>query len=134
LLLALFLGLVALAMLVVESLRAPKADEPAVWAGSSSGEDSLVLRLGRVPDPAEAPPAGEPAAPPAEAPVPAPADAGATAPAMSPDEYYVVRPGDTLSSIAREQLGSALLAGELARINRLSDPNQLEVGQILYLR
>jgi nucleoid-associated protein YgaU len=135
LLLALFLGLVALAMLVVESLRAPKADEPAASAGSSSGEDSLVLRLGRVPDPAEAPPAGEPAAPPAEAaPVPAPADAGATAPAMSPDEYYVVRPGDTLSSIAREQLGSALLAGELARINRLSDPNQLEVGQILYLR
>jgi nucleoid-associated protein YgaU len=134
LLLALFLGLVALAMLVVESLRAPNADEPAAWAGSSSGEDSLVLRLGRVPDPAEAPPAGEPAAPPAEAPVPAPADAGASAPAMSPDEYYVVRPGDTLSSIAREQLGSALLAGELARINRLSDPNQLEVGQILYLR
>jgi len=133
LLLALFLGLVVLAMLAVESLRAPQTDEPAAWTGSPSGEDSLVLRLGRVPEPGEAPPAGEIAAPPTEAPTPAPADAGAAGPAMSPDQYYVVRPGDTLSSIARDQLGSALLAGELARINRLSDPNQLEVGQILYL-
>lgn len=134
-LLALFLGLVLLGILVVESLRAPRADEPAAAAGLSSGEDTLVLRLGRVPEPSAAPPEGEAAAPPAgaEAAAPAPADPSA-APAMSPDEYYVVKPGDTLSSIAREQLGSPLLAGELARINRLADPNQLEVGQILYLR
>jgi nucleoid-associated protein YgaU len=134
LLLALFLGLVLLGILVVESLRAPRADEPAAAAGLSSGEDTLVLRLGRVPEPGEAPPGGEAAAaPPAGAEAPAPAPDPTAAPAMSPDEYYVVKPGDTLSSIAREQLGSPLLAGELARINRLADPNQLEVGQILYL-
>jgi nucleoid-associated protein YgaU len=124
-----------LAILVIESLRAPQAGPP-IAASALAGEDTLVLRLGRVPAPGE--PLPDPAAigaPPAvEAPAATPNADGAAAPAMSPDQYYVVRAGDTLSSIAKEQLGSALLAGELARINRLSDPNQLEVGQILYLR
>lgn len=133
--LGLFLGLVVLAILVIESLRAPKAVPP-IAASALAGEDSLVLRLGRVPAPGEAlPDAGAVGGPPSsEAPSKTPGADAAAAPAMSPEQYYVVRPGDTLSSIAKEQLGSALLAGELARINRLSDPNQLEVGQILYLR
>ena len=124
-----------LAILAIESLRPTPAEPSAAAAGLSSGEDTLVLRLGRVPEPGEAQTGGEPASPSdgAEAPAAAPTDAAAT-PAMSPDEYYVVKAGDTLSSIAREQLGSPLLAGELARINRLADPNALEVGQILYLR
>ncbi|HYN63134.1 MAG TPA: LysM domain-containing protein [Candidatus Limnocylindrales bacterium] len=124
-----------LAILVIESLRAPKAGPP-MSASALAGEDSLVLRLGRVPEPGEPlPDPGAIGAPPAtEAPAATPGADATAPPAMSPDQYYVVQPGDTLSSIAKEQLGSALLAGELARINRLSDPNQLEVGQILYLR
>ncbi|HZL99273.1 MAG TPA: LysM domain-containing protein [Planctomycetota bacterium] len=124
-----------LAILVIESLRAPKAEAPGA-AGLSSGEDVLVLRLGRVPEPGAPPPGSDAGAEPGQAAALAaqPDAEGDVAPAMDPDQYYVVRPGDTLSSIAKEQLGSALLAGELARINRLSDPNQLQVGQILYLR
>jgi len=120
-------------MLAVESLRAPDAG-PAGPAASSDGTDVLVLRLGRAPVPGEEPPAAGPTSPSAPAgTTPPSAEAGTAAPAMSPDQYYVVQPGDTLSSIAKEKLGSALLAGELARINRLDDPNQLQVGQILYL-
>lgn len=47
---------------------------------------------------------------------------------------HVVREGETLSSIAAERLGSAALAGDLARINQLADPDDLEVGQVLHLR
>ena len=120
---------------MIESLRAPKAGPP-IAASALAGEDSLVLRLGRVPAPGEAlPDPGSTGAATSVEAAPATSAAGeSAAPAMSPDQYYVVKPGDTLSSIAKDQLGSALLAGELARINRLSDPNRLEVGQILYLR
>jgi hypothetical protein len=122
--LVLFLGLVALAMIVVESLEAPQP----TGSAAEDGRDILVLRLGREPEagvvepvlpaPGEPPPAPPPRAPAVE----------------DPADYYVVQPGDTLSKIAQEQLGSALLAGELARINRLTDPDKLEVGQVLYLR
>jgi nucleoid-associated protein YgaU len=129
LLLVLFLALVALAMLVIESLEAPPREE----AVGAAGEDVLVLRLGREPRPGEEPP-GQTAAPP-----PAPGQAAPTvspppAPVEDPADYYVVQPGDTLSKIAQEQLGSALMADELARINRLTDPDKLRVGQVLYLR
>lgn len=126
-----------LAIVVIESLRAPAA-APTLSASALAGEDTLVLRLGRVPEPGEIVPDPDAFALPEGAPADTNAGGadrtGGAAPAMDPDQYYVVRPGDTLSSIAKEQLGSALLAGELARINRLTDPNQLEVGQILYLR
>src|SRR5262245_8830613 len=122
--LLLFLGLVALSMLVVESLRAPP--EPAAQA--SGDDDVLELRLGRLPPPPAAAPA-EPAKPaPAAAPRPAPPPAAAQpAPAASSD-LYVVQPGDTLSSIAQKQLGSARLADQLARLNGITDPARLKVG------
>lgn len=44
---------------------------------------------------------------------------------------YVVKPGDTLSSIARSHLGSAMRFVILARYNALALPSRLEVGQTL---
>ncbi|MEM0989079.1 MAG: rhodanese-like domain-containing protein [Pseudomonadota bacterium] len=49
---------------------------------------------------------------------------------------YQVRPGDTLSKIARSELGSIELAGELYRLNATiigGNPNTIEVGTILTL-
>lgn len=43
---------------------------------------------------------------------------------------YVVRPGDTLYKIAQAH---NLAVGELARINNITDPSQLRVGQVLRL-
>lgn len=48
-------------------------------------------------------------------------------------QQYVVKAGDTLSSIARAHLGSAMRFVILARYNGLSSPRQLEVGQTLKL-
>jgi LysM repeat protein len=44
---------------------------------------------------------------------------------------HVVVPGETLSSIARQHLGSAMAFVILARYNQLPAPKQLEVGQTL---
>ena len=123
LLLVLFLGLVILGIQFVESIEAPEA--AAAPAGHPE-EDVLELRLGRVltdeeiaqwQEAARAPSPGEP--PPAD---------------LDADDYHVVQTGETLSSIAQECLGSALMAAELARLNGLTDPDKIEVGQVLYLR
>lgn len=66
-----------------------------------------------------APPAKTPA-PPAKTPKPARADA----------TTYTVQSGDTLSGIAAEH---GTTWQELARINKLSDPRRLKVGQVLEL-
>jgi len=44
-----------------------------------------------------------------------------------------VKPGDTLSKIAKELLGSANAYTEIFNANRdqLSDPNQIKPGQVL---
>jgi len=47
---------------------------------------------------------------------------------------HVVQEGETLSSIARERLGSADRADELARLNGLVDADRLVPGQRLRLR
>jgi len=49
-------------------------------------------------------------------------------PEPSPFEEYTVKQGDSLSSIA-QQFGTT--ADELARINSITDPNTLDVGQKL---
>lgn len=46
---------------------------------------------------------------------------------------YVVKAGDTLSDIAREQLGSARLWHKIATDNNLEEPYTLTVGQHLIL-
>ena len=70
-------------------------------------------------EPTPGPPAKTPA-PPAKTPKPAPADA----------TTYKVQSGDTLSGIAAEH---GTTWQELARINKLSDPRRLKVGQVLEL-
>lgn len=139
--LVLFLGLVALGILVVEHLPAPQerrggqaaghsapAPEPAVPVAVLEG-DELVLRLGGPTpvQPALKSTSTRPATPsrPAQ---PAPK------PSLPQHDTYVVQPGDTLSDIARRELGSAQLAGELARLNKLSDPGAIRPGQVLRLR
>jgi nucleoid-associated protein YgaU len=54
---------------------------------------------------------------------------GAPAPAAA----YTVKSGDTLSRIAREQLGDANAYMEIFNANRdqLSDPDKIKVGQVL---
>lgn len=46
---------------------------------------------------------------------------------------YVVKPGESVSSIARDQLGSMDYTDEIVALNNLENPNQLEVGQEIIL-
>ena len=48
---------------------------------------------------------------------------------------YTVKPGDTLSQIAKEQLGDANAYTEIFNANRdqLSDPSKIKPGQVLKL-
>ncbi len=64
------------------------------------------------------------------APAPAaPAQAAPQAPT------YTVKPGDTLSKIAKDHLGNANAYMEIFNLNRdqLSDPNKIQPGQVLKL-
>jgi nucleoid-associated protein YgaU len=58
---------------------------------------------------------------------------GRSAPAMSHESTYTVRPGDTLSKIAKEKLGDPSAYTEILNANRdqLSDPNKIKPGQVL---
>ena len=48
---------------------------------------------------------------------------------------YTVQPGDTVASIAAQELGNAFRWPEIAGINRetVPDPDFIEVGQRLFL-
>ncbi|GCD39167.1 peptidoglycan-binding protein [Streptomyces chrestomyceticus JCM 4735] len=50
---------------------------------------------------------------------------------LAPPRTYRVRPGDSLSSIAAELLGSLSRWPEIARLNGLADADVLRVGQVL---
>ena len=56
-------------------------------------------------------------------------------PALTPtgESTYTVRPGDTLSKIAKEKLGDPNASSEILNANRdqLSDPNKIRPGQVL---
>lgn len=49
-------------------------------------------------------------------------------------DYHVVRAGESLLSIAAQQLGDPSLASTLAELNALSNPDQVAEGQVLWLR
>lgn len=46
---------------------------------------------------------------------------------------YVVKPGDSVSSIARDQLGSMERAEEIVEANKIENPNTIEIGTELVL-
>ena len=73
------------------------------------------------PRPVERVPAREP--PPAPEPEPEP----------EPARTHVVRPGETLSSIARAALGSSRRVDEIASLNGIEDPDSIRAGQELRL-
>jgi nucleoid-associated protein YgaU len=58
---------------------------------------------------------------------------GRSAAAVSHESTYTVRPGDTLSKIAKEKLGDPSAYTEILNANRdqLSDPNKIKPGQVL---
>lgn len=60
------------------------------------------------------------------------ASAGAAAPA---GKTYTVKPGDTLSGIAKEHLGNAGAYMKIFELNKdqLSDPDKIKPGQVLRL-
>jgi nucleoid-associated protein YgaU len=61
------------------------------------------------------------------------ADIKATGPAAAPAKTYTVKPGDTLSKIAKETLGNANLYTAIFEANRdqLKDPDKIKPGQVL---
>jgi nucleoid-associated protein YgaU len=59
----------------------------------------------------------------------------AAAPASAPPQTYTVKPGDTLSKIAKEHLGNANAYMDIFNANRdqLQDPDKIKPGQVLKL-
>lgn len=53
-----------------------------------------------------------------------------SAPALA-ESIHIVQPGETLSRIAARSLGHAARASEIARLNGLSDPDRIRIGQRL---
>jgi nucleoid-associated protein YgaU len=53
--------------------------------------------------------------------------------AVAPGQTYTVQAKDTLSSICRKLYGDTKKVHELAKLNNLTDPNKLKVGQVLKL-
>lgn len=49
------------------------------------------------------------------------------------EKTYVVQPGDSVSSIARDQLGSMDHAEAIIKANNITNPNTIEVGQTLMI-
>ena len=60
---------------------------------------------------------------------------GAAPAAQASPATYTVKPGDTLSKIARDHLGNANAYMEIFNLNRdqLSDPDKIKPGQVLKL-
>lgn len=52
-------------------------------------------------------------------------------PAARPGPTYVVKAGDTLTSIAARYPSPSITADSIARLNHLANPNQIQVGQVL---
>lgn len=51
-----------------------------------------------------------------------------------PSKTYTVKKGDTLWAIAQKQLGNGSKWQDIAKLNNISNPNSLQVGQVLKLQ
>jgi LysM repeat protein len=123
--LALFLALVALSVTIIELMPGMSSSEPA----KVRSDNQLVLRFGKVPAESVAIPGLHDASPAASE-----EDSMNRRAQASAAGWYVVQKGDTLSSIAKKHLGSAANATDLIRLNRLSDPDDLQPGDRIRLR
>ena len=56
-----------------------------------------------------------------------------TAPPPASERTYTVKSGDTLSDIAKRELGATSRAQEIADLNGVTDPTRLKAGQVLKL-
>ena len=55
-------------------------------------------------------------------------------PSKEPAKTYTVKSGDTLWGIAQKQLGNGDKWGNIAKLNNISNPNKLQIGQVLKLQ
>ena len=62
---------------------------------------------------------------------PAPSESAAGGEAGADAETYIVKPGDTLNTIAEDVYGDVGLGDELGEANGITDPEQLRVGDEL---
>ena len=118
---------------VVERIPEMAADEPTVIRH----DDELVLQFGEVPERGRAPIRDQEAQAVTQDRRNAPQQGrrrNRPINVASDSVWYVIQPGDTLSSIALEKLGSAALAEGLARLNNLADPDDLHPGDRIQLR
>lgn len=65
--------------------------------------------------------------------IPVTAEAAPSVAASTASRTYTVKPGDTLSAIAAAELGDADRFTELAELNKLSNPDIIEIGQEITL-
>lgn len=55
-------------------------------------------------------------------------------PTKEPSKTYTVKKGDTLWAITQKQLGNGDMYKDIAKLNNISNPNKLQVGQVLKLQ
>jgi nucleoid-associated protein YgaU len=54
-------------------------------------------------------------------------------PSKIPAKSYTVKAGDTLWTIAKRELNDETKVKEIAKLNNISNPNKINVGQVLRL-
>lgn len=106
-----------------------------VLAGCKKPEGPQTMELTAPDRPADelTPAGGEVAEVPEEKPVKTvkPAPKQETPKPAEKERTYVVRPRDTLWSIAKKFYGDASRYKEIAKYNNITDPNKIRVGQVL---
>ncbi len=118
------LTLVVLCLLIWDNWQGNGGPAPAPRA-----DRTLKVELGGAgPGPGKSPPAADAPRVTIDAPPVAPPR---SPPPVPPERTYSVRSGDTLGEIAKRELGSASRAGEIARLNGISDPAKIREGEVL---